>query len=378
MQEILRCSNPEFLARLSHELRTPLNVILGWIQMVKSADAGNETVRRALRQIEHSAHTQARLIDDLVNVAEIGAGRLRLHARTLRLVPAITATVDALQPVIEAKGVHLEIELDAKTGAIRGDMEKIRHIVWNVLSKAVKSTQRGGTVRVTLHREGSSAAFAVSYAGLAYPAQFLPHALESIHRRDAAPREAHGALDVGLAVARYLAEMHGGSMEIDGSGGVYQGARFIVRFPLMSGEAPARDDSRGAASRRQTLAGLRILAVDDDRNTLELLQEAFARAGADVEAAASACDALERLPRYRPHVLVSDIGMPDEDGCTLLRKIRALSPEEGGATPAVALTGYARESDVAAARRAGYQAVALKPVDLEELMLTIVEAAARR
>ena len=376
----------EFLANLSHELRTPLNAILGWTQTLQGGDTKKETVLRALAQIEQSAQAQAKLIDDLLNVSDIVAGRMRLDVRPMCVVPAIKAAIETLYPAINAKGIHLETEFDLDADVICGDPGRVRQIMWNLLSNAVKFTPRQGKVRITLCRDESHAAIAVTDSGKGIAPEFLPYVFDRFRQADASTRKPHGGLGLGLAIARHLAEMHGGTIEAysAGEGG---GATFTVRLPVAAlwentrcaTEEALRETSRSAAvARRRRLAGLRILTVDDDRNTRDMLQEALARAGAEVLAAASARDALDKLQRFRPDVLVSDIGMPIEDGCDLLHQVRILPPDRGGATPAIALTGYAREDDRTATRDAGYQAVATKPVNLDELLSTIVAVAARR
>jgi len=376
----------EFLANLSHELRTPLNAILGWTQTLQSGDTKTETVLRALAQIEQSARAQAKLIDDLLNVSDIVAGRLRLDVRPMCLVPTINAAVETLYPAIIARGIHLETAFDLDVDVIAGDPGRVRQIVWNLLSNAVKFTPREGNVRISLCRDESHAAIAVTDSGRGIDPEFLPFVFDRFRQADASSRKRHGGLGLGLAIARHLAEMHGGTIEAD-SAGEGHGATFTVRLPVAAlreatphaPEEAHREKSRIAAyTRRRSLFGLRILTVDDDRNTRDMLQEALARAGAEVLAAASARDALDKLQRFRPDVLVSDIGMPNEDGCDLLHQVRVLPPDRGGATPAIALTGYARADDRAATLDAGYQAVATKPVILDELLSTILNVAAPR
>ena len=374
----------EFLANLSHELRTPLNAILGWTQTLQSGETRRETVLRALAQIEQSAQAQARLIEDLLNVSDIVAGRMRLDVRPMCLVPAINAAIETLYPAINAKGIRLETAFDLDADVISGDPGRMRQIMWNLLSNAVKFTPRQGKIRITLRRDDSHAAIAVTDSGQGIASDFLPYVFDRFRQYDGSTRKPHGGLGLGLAIARHLAEMHGGTIEVY-SAGAGCGATFTVRLPV----APVWEDAGKEAARtangriaafahRRSLAGLRILTVDDDDNTRDMLQEALAQAGAEVLAAASARDALEKLQRFRPDVLVSDIGMPNEDGCDLLHQVRVLPRERGGATPAIALTGYARDEDRAATRDAGYQAVTTKPVNLDELLATILNIAAVR
>jgi PAS domain S-box-containing protein len=365
----------EFLATLSHELRTPLNAILGWTQTLQGGNTSSQTVSRALSQIEKSAQAQSKLIDDLLNVSDIVAGRLRLEVQPMRLSPAIQAVVEALHPTLAAKAIRLHTAFDAAADVVLGDPVRIQQIVWNVLSNSVKFTPHGGRIELALRRVDSQAEISVTDSGHGINREFLPYVFDRFRQADASTRKRHGGLGLGLSIARYLTEMHGGSIEAlsEGEG---RGATFVVRLPGWGRYEETAPTPMGAAfrgsvaarRRDERLRGLRILTVDDDQSTREMLGEALRRAGAEVMVAGSARDALQLLPVFRPDVLVSDIGMPDEDGYDLLRSIRALPADRGGTIPAVALTGYAREEDRAATRRAGYQAVTPKPVNLEELI----------
>jgi PAS domain S-box-containing protein len=375
----------EFLATLSHELRTPLNAILGWAQTLQSGTAGPEALSRALAQIEQSAQAQWKLIDDLLNVSDIVAGRLRLEVGPMRLTPAINAVIDALCPAIEMKGIRLNTSVQPGCDAICGDPVRVQQIVWNLLANAVKFTPHGGIIEVRLENSDSQAEIRISDSGDGISPEFLPFVFDRFRQADASSRKRHGGLGLGLSIARYLTEMHGGTIEAK-SAGESCGATFIVRLPMEPGAAERLRRTQAAAERaappsgsamaaRKTLHGLRILTVDDDRNTRDMLKEALTRAGARVEVAGSAREALEKIRRLAPDVLVSDIGMPGEDGYDLLQRVRTLPPASGGEIPAVALTGYARDEDRAATRRAGYQAMAPKPVNLRELISTIAAVA---
>jgi CheY-like chemotaxis protein/nitrogen-specific signal transduction histidine kinase len=367
----------EFLATLSHELRTPLNAILGWTQTLRRGGAAPETMARALAQIEQSAQSQARLIDDLLNVSDIVAGRLRLEVQPMRLMQSVNAVIEAMSPAIEEKEIHLDTSFDAGADIVHGDPVRVQQIFWNLLSNAVKFTPTRGRIRVVASRDASHASIAIADSGEGIRPEFLPHVFDRFSQ-GASSRKQHGGLGIGLAIARHLVELHGGSVEAQ-SEGEGRGAVFKVRLPLRAWQGAADiADQRGAEApaavahlRARSLTGLRIMTVDDDRNTREMLREALQRAGAQVVTAESARDALEKLAGFRPDLLVSDIGMPTEDGYDLLRQIRALGPGGGGAIPAVALTGYAREEDRMATWRAGYQAVMPKPVNLEELLSTL-------
>jgi PAS domain S-box-containing protein len=378
----------EFLATLSHELRTPLNAILGWTQTLHQGEADRATVHRALAQIDASANAQARLVNDLLNVADIGSGRMRLDMQPVDLSPLIDSIVESLRPAIAARNIAFTSTAQADAGQLSGDPARLQQIVWNLLSNAVKFTPHGGHIRLDLARAGTQIEIAVSDDGEGISTEFLPYVFDRFRQADASIKRRHGGLGLGLAIVRHLTELHGGTVSAQ-SAGEGRGARFSVLLPMqpptqasntvndvrprapavVSPLAPARPRAK------QRLAGLRILSVDDDPNTREMLQEALQRGGAEVISAGSAQEALAELLAHRPDVLVSDIGLPEEDGHDLVRKIRALDKSSGGATPAVALTGYAREQDQKAALDAGYQEFVAKPVNLDELTNAILRAA---
>lgn len=380
----------EFLATLSHELRTPLNAILGWTQTLQQGEADRATVQRALAQIDASANAQARLVNDLLNVADIGSGRMRLDVQPVDLGPLIDSIVESLRPAIAARSIAFTFTVGADAGQLSGDPARLQQIVWNLLSNAVKFTPHGGHIRLDLARIGAQIEIAVSDDGEGISAEFLPYVFDRFRQADASIKRRHGGLGLGLAIVRHLTELHGGTVSAQ-SAGEGRGARFSVLLPMqppaqesdtdndMRPRAPAVASALAPARPRakQRLAGLRILSVDDDPNTREMLQEALQRGGAEVISAASAQEALAELLAHRPDVLVSDIGLPEEDGHDLVRKIRALDKSSGGATPAVALTGYAREQDQKAALDAGYQEFVAKPVNLDELTNAILRASAR-
>ncbi len=375
----------DFLATLSHELRTPLNAILGWTQTLQEGEADRATVRRALAQIDASANAQAKLINALLNVADIGSGRLRLDIQPVDLISLIDSIVESLRPAIVARGITLERRIDPDVGTLSGDPARLQQIVWNLLSNAVKFTRPGGRITLGLARKDAQVEVSVADDGEGISAAFLPYVFDRFRQADASIKRRHGGLGLGLAIVRHLTELHGGTVMAQ-SEGEGRGARFAVVLPIRSlyeaGPAqPAtvapRATDAGVAPRTKPkpgLTGLRILSVDDDPNTREMLQEALQRAGAEVTSAASAPEALEKLQSLRPDVLVSDIGLPEEDGYELVRKVRALNAASGGNTPAVALTGYARDQDYKAAMAAGYQEFVAKPVNLEELYSAILRA----
>lgn len=374
----------DFLATLSHELRTPLNAILGWTQTLQGGNTPKDLLLRALAQIEASANAQAKLINDLLNVADIGAGRLRLEIQAVQLIPLIETVVEALTPAIAAREIDFETDLDPDANQMSGDPARLQQIIWNLLSNAVKFTPRGGSVRLTLRRMRSQIELAVSDTGEGISPDFLPFVFDRFRQADPSIKRRHGGLGLGLSIVRHLTELHGGSV-IAQSGGEGLGARFCVQLPIQAlhqSVVEAADPAKRVAvftpvsvqpnRLRLRLAELRILSVDDDPSTREMLHEALERSGAIVTSAASAREALAALNSERPDVLVSDIGLPEEDGYDLIRQVRALAPNGGGSTPAVALTGYARAQDQQAILAAGYQAFIAKPVNLNALIEIIV------
>jgi signal transduction histidine kinase len=364
------CAKDQFLSTISHELRAPLNCILGWIQTLRDREAARDTLRHGLAQIEQSARAQARLIDDVLSVSDIAAGRLVLDVAPMRLGGAIGAAVAALRTAMDARGITLETRLDPAADVVYGDPRRLQQVIWTLLSNAVKFTAPGGRVAVGLARAGSCAEITVADSGEGIDPEFLPFVFEPFRQADASTRRRHSGLGLGLAIVRDLVELHGGTVTA-ASPGKGKGSTFTVTLALAALERPVRRPAR------RDLSGLRILAVDDDASTREMLQQVFENAGAEVVLAGSAREALSEIQRFSPHALVSDIGMPYEDGYELLRQVRALPPEAGGATPAIALTGYTRDQDRAATREAGYQAVAGKPVDLDELFSAITRLTAR-
>lgn len=376
----------EFLANLSHELRTPLNAILGWTQVLQREHAPDDLLVRALAAVERSARAQAELVDDLLALADIVAGRLRLDIREMTLSESLTAAVASLRPAIEAKGIRFDARLDDHARVILGDPGRLQQVAWNLLSNAVKFTPPGGRVHLASSCTASGVEIVVSDTGEGIAPQSLPHVFEDFWQGDGTSRRKYGGLGLGLSIVRHLVELHGGTIMAE-SLGEGRGATFRVHLPVLQAaegqERPpvARRRIGGASRSRADIAcieGMRILFVDDDANTREMLYEVLRRAGADVQAAGCAAEALEKLQGWQPDVLISDIGMPGEDGYDLLRQIRQLPEELGGGVPAIALTGYARERDRRSAFDAGYQAFAAKPVDLDQLFSTITRVAGER
>jgi signal transduction histidine kinase/ActR/RegA family two-component response regulator len=378
----------EFLATVSHELRTPLNAILGWARLIRTGKLDDDTFERALDTIERNAKSQAQLVEDLLDVSRIISGKLRLDIRPVDLTMVIEAAIDAVRPAADAKDIQIRKVLDPKAGLVSGDPERLQQVIWNLLSNAVKFTPKAGKVEVRLERVNSHIELIVSDNGKGMRADFLPHAFELFRQADGAISRAYGGLGLGLAITRRIVEMHGGAIHAD-SPGEDQGAIFTVQLPLRAVRAleasNAHDGERAHPTAGQglpldnlpALDGLRILAVDDQHDTLEMIKVALEQCGAIVQTVTTAREAFELLKTWNPDLLVADIGMPGEDGYTLIGKIRALKPEQGGTVPAVALTAYARVEDRVKTLSAGYQMHVPKPVEPLELMTIIASLVGR-
>lgn len=375
----------EFLATLSHELRTPLNAILGWSQMLQNRSVGEDDRIKALMTIERNARAQSQLIDDILDVSRIITGKLRLDVRSVDLPSVITAAVEAALPAAEAKGIRLQSLLDPQAGPISGDSDRLQQIVWNLLSNAVKFTPKGGRVQVRLERVNSHVEIVISDTGKGIEAEFLPHVFDRFRQSDGSMTRRHGGLGLGLAIARQLVELHGGLVSVE-SAGSGQGATFTVNLPLLPVRRNHPDDASRVHPKVQTgaltdcppeLADLRILLIDDEADSRELLNLVLESCGAILTNAGSAAEAFEILRNGNFDVVVSDIGMPDEDGFSLIRRIRSLPNEQGGGVPAIALTAYARAEDRVQALRSGFQMHIAKPVEPDELIVAVANLAGR-
>jgi signal transduction histidine kinase len=366
----------EFLAMVSHELRTPLSAMLGWSRMLTTGKLDPETVSRGIEAIERNARAQTQLIGDLLDISRITTGKLQLNVRPLRLDSVITNTIDAMRPTAQAKQILLNANLDTNGGHISGDPDRLQQIIWNLLSNAIKFTPAGGRVEINLERVGTHIQITVADTGQGINAEFLPHVFERFRQADSSTTRKFGGLGLGLSIVRHLVELHGGTVQVD-SPGEGQGATFTVRFPLLteyeesSNTHAVEHSGDGAATAELSLKGIRVLVVDDDTDSRAVIGEMLLQFGAEVLTAASAHDALQALELWSPHVLLSDIEMPNEDGYSLLQKIRMKDGNSGGLIPAAALTAYGRSEDRVRALRAGYQIYLTKPVDPHELALVV-------
>lgn len=370
----------EFLSTLSHELRTPLTAIMGWSDLLLHDEVEPDKRRQAIETIARNANSQCQLINDLLEVSRIITGKLRLEFVACELQTVIEAAAESIRPTAEAKGIRLQLDLDWQAGSVYGDHERLQQIVWNLLSNGVKFTPSGGSVSVKLRRINSQVEIVVSDTGVGISRNFLPHVFDRFRQADGSTTRNYGGLGLGLAIVRHLVELHGGTALAE-SGGENQGSTFTVRLPLMVGavDAPVSTPAVLAAprERKMSLSGLRVLVVDDEVDARMLLTAMLERCGAEVMAGDSAAEGLEVLERWRPDVLVADIGMPVEDGYALIRHVRALPKDKGGQTPALALTAYARTEDRVRALSEGYQLHLAKPVDRVELA-TVVASLANR
>lgn len=371
----------DFLATVSHELRTPLTAILGWVQILRGGQLPEERRTRALETVERNAHAQAQLVEDLLDISRIMSGKLVLEVESVDLSAVVEAALESIRPAAAAKGIRLQPALDS-IAQVMGDPTRLQQIVWNLLSNAVKFTPREGRVQVLVERRDSSVEITVADTGKGIPPEFLPHVFERFRQAEGSVSRKYGGLGLGLSIVKHLVELHGGTIEVF-SAGEGQGATFTVRLPtavLKRRETPSAVSApppREEAALRcpPQLEGLRVLIVDDEADTRELLRTLLENCRAVVETASSAEEGLRRLTQRRPHVLLSDIGMPGEDGYTFIRKVRALSASEGGRTPAVALTAYARAEDRTRALLAGFKAHVPKPIERSELLAVLLSVA---
>ncbi|HVG39125.1 MAG TPA: ATP-binding protein [Pyrinomonadaceae bacterium] len=375
----------EFLAIVSHELRTPLTAIYGWARMLRTTDLDEAAQEHALEVIEQSARAQTRLIEDLLDVSRIVTGKIHIDPRPVELLPVIESAIDQVRAAAETKNIRLYHSLDAKTGPVSGDPDRLQQIVWNLLSNAIKFTPEGGRVEIRLERTETTIDIIVSDTGIGINKDFIPFVFDRFRQADSSSTRAHGGLGLGLSIVRHLVELHNGAVEVD-SFGEGQGATFRVKLPVMAMHVeerrkadPLRAGSNGAPSylRPPTLDNLRVMIVDDESATRELLTMILKQNGAEVIAVASTAEALDNIRQKRPDVLVSDIEMPGEDGYRLILRVRAFEAEHGGRIPAAALTAYARTEDRVRALSAGFQIHVPKPVEPNELVTVVASLAGR-
>ena len=375
----------EFLATISHELRTPLSAILGWARMLRLGQLSQENSVKALDTIERNARAQAQLVDDLLDVSRIITGKLRMDVRPADPNAFIDAAVEAVKPAAEAKGVRVQKVVDTGAIAIPGDPARLQQVVWNLLSNAIKFTPRGGRVQIRSERVNSHLEIVVSDTGQGISADFLPHVFDRFRQADQKTSRQHGGMGLGLAIVRHLVELHGGTVNA-ASEGEGKGATFTVSLPITpvyqvdsSGGRvhPGARDLLPPDDSTDRLDGLRILVVDDEADTRELLKQGLEYCGAKVQVAGSAAEAVDAIVASVPDILISDIGMPGVDGYDLIRQVRGLPSNKGGKVAAIALTAYTRIEDRLQALRAGYDMHVPKPVELTELVAVAASIARR-
>lgn len=356
----------EFLAVLSHELRSPLNPILGWAKLLRTRKFDQAATDKALETIERNAKLQAQLVEDLLDVSRILQGKLLLNVSPVNLATTIVAALETVRLAAQAKGIQLHTEIDSMAGLVSGDSNRLQQVIWNLLSNAVKFTPSGGSVVVKLERLGNMAQVQVKDTGKGINPIFLPHIFEYFRQEDGTTTRQFGGLGLGLAIARHLVELHGGTVQAE-SLGEGQGATFTVKLPLMNASVETTQVHPLAANNAE-LYGLKALVVDDEADMRELVAVILSQAGAEVSVAASATTALSTLDQFQPDVLICDIGMPEVDGYVLLRQVRQRPFTQSGQIPAIALTAYASQAHQQEAIAAGFQLHLAKPIEPAELI----------
>lgn len=373
----------EFLATVSHEIRTPLNAIIGWSHLLRSGRLDEATAVRAVETIDRNAKAQAQLIDDILDVSRVITGKLQLHSEPVDIAAVINAAIDSVQLAIDAKDLRLEVTLDPSARHTFGDASRLQQVIWNLLSNAIKFTPAGGQIEVKVERAGGNMQLRVSDTGCGFSRDFLPFIFDRFRQADGTSTRHHGGLGLGLAIVRHLIELHGGSIKAD-SAGEGQGSTFTIMLPLSSQDKVRRKTTgrlgvKKAANENVTalpsLDDVRVLLVDDDPDTLQMIRAMLDGSRAIVQTATCVSEAMEILEWYRPHVLVSDLAMPGEDGFSLISKVKALNTGNGCEIPAIALTSYVRIEDRTSALSAGFNLFVPKPVQLEELITAIANLA---
>jgi signal transduction histidine kinase/CheY-like chemotaxis protein len=377
----------DFLATLSHELRTPLNAIVGWVGLLLqgSLDGAEETM--ALKTIHRNALAQNQLVADILDVQSIVSGQFQLDVGTVDLRELVRGGVDTLKLKADAKRLDLRVVIESGVGPISGDSHRLRQVIWNLLSNAIKFTPEGGYVETRVRAaDAAHVEISVSDSGPGIPANFLPHIFDRFRQGDGSARRRHGGLGLGLAIVRHIVDLHGGAVQAANSGEAGKGAVFSVKLPRVAATASSaltRDGSRQerrnevgerrheTGSAEVTLEGVRVLLVDDSADDRIVLTHALEQWRAEVMVASSAAEGLAALERELPDILVSDIGMPDEDGYSFIRRVRELPPNRGGRTPAVALTAFARENDRKRALDSGFEVHIAKPVEPAALAIAL-------
>jgi len=373
----------EFLATLSHELRTPLNAMLGWSQLLLQGRRDEAMLRRGLETIERNARAQSQLIEDMLDMSRLIAGKIRVEARAVTPAEFVNAALETARPAAIGKQIQLVAEVDYDAGPVMADLARMQQVMTNLVSNAIKFTEPGGRVAVSVRRDADEVAIDIADSGIGIDPEFLPYVFDRFRQADSSSARRHGGLGLGLAIARQLVELQGGAITV-ASGGVGRGATFTVHLPILQGAGvpePAtlpvaglvEEGMAGAGS----LAGLTILVVDDEHDSLELVQQVLSETGARLLTAMSAADALRMAERERPDLLISDIGMPLMDGFELIRRVRDLRDRALAGMPAIALTAFSRREDQQRALEAGFDEYLAKPLRPAVLLQTVVGIAGR-
>jgi PAS domain S-box-containing protein len=374
----------DFLALVSHELRTPLTPILSWSAILRAKPGDRDALEKGLEAIERAARAQSQIVGDLLDISRIIAGKIRLDVRPVDLSAVIAGAITTVKPAADVKGIRIQSILDPRCDLICGDADRLQQVVWNLLANAVKFTPKGGRVEVLLKCVDSHVQLIVADTGRGIRPEFMPYVFDRFRQAEPSATRVFGGLGLGLAIVRQLVELHGGTVHCE-SAGEGRGATFIVRLPLAIAKVesdpasahPRAPSAVGHPTHGSNLSHLKVLVVDDDADTLEVLRIILTECGAEVETASSAKEALEALKAQQPDLVISDVGMPHQDGYELMQQIRGMAPEEGGRVPAIALTAFARVEDRLRAFRAGFQMHMSKPIEPAELIAVAASVTGR-
>jgi signal transduction histidine kinase len=366
----------EFLATVSHELRTPLTAILGWLQMIREGELAGERREHALSIVERNAHSLKQLVEDFLDVSRIISGKMNLEVEPVLVMSAVEAAIEAVRPAAVAKNIRIQSTLDSKA-SVMGDAGRLQQVVWNLLSNAVKFTPKAGRVQVVVERRESSIAIVVADTGIGLEPDFLPHVFDRFSQAESSSTRRHGGLGLGLSIVKHLVELHGGTISVT-SDGPGKGATFTVTLPIALSRRSPSDPELRKIECPSEIVGLRVLVIEDDDDTRDLLLTLLTNFGAIAETADSVAAGIRAFQTMKPDVIISDIGMPGEDGHAFARWLRSLPESEGGRTPAIALTAFARTEDRTAVLRSGFRAHVPKPLDVGELLAVIGSVVAPR
>lgn len=378
--ELANRTKDEFLATLSHELRTPLSAILGWSHILTTNQLGKKDWARGLETIERNARAQSQLIDDLLDVSRIISGKIRIEPRAVDLATVIEAAIDSVRPAFEAKEIQFETDIESRNCNVRGDANRLQQIFWNLFSNAVKFTPQSGRVKVQVREQDFRVKVSVIDTGVGISPEFLPYIFDRFSQADGSTTRAHGGLGLGLAIVRHLVELHHGRVEVE-SEGEDRGSTFTVTLPIAAtihataeGEFLPAESNVLPLNSAKIFDGVRILVVDDEADSRDLISTILTRCGSEVRCSESAAEAIRAFAEWGPDLLLSDIGMPNEDGYSLIRKVRKLRSKRAKQIPAIALTAYATDEDRSLALAAGFQIHLTKPVEAKSLLTSIAAA----